>query len=216
MGRHAGRVIGMGEYANVRATGERVKLGTCEDLYGLRFGDRDQVYGYEPWSAELLSVVRFRFPWPDEDGASPGMTDAWNRGLTLWGFEQPADVEHGSVQWSARNGYLMSLPCPEGSGEQPARVARNGYGGPASLVGQALRGGRLVGIVRCNACERQYRLEDGFEDAAAACIRSMADDEIGTADRNGTEGNRAIGERLHLIADRLLAGYSATMPAAVR
>jgi hypothetical protein len=88
-------------------------------------------------------------------------------------------------------------------------VHRNGYGGPASLVGQAVRGGRLVGIVRCNGCERVYRLEDGLEDAAAVCIRAMGDEQIRTADERGTEGNREIGERLHVVADRLLAGYAA-------
>ena len=206
----------MGEYGYVRGTGERVKLGTCEELYGLRFDQREGVYGYEPWSAELLAVVRFRFPWPDEDGASPGMTEQWNRGLTLWGFDQPADVDHGSVQWSARNGYLMSLPCPEGAGDQPAHVHRNGYGGPASLVGQAVRGGRLVGIARCNGCETRYRLEDGHEQAAAVCIRAAADEEIRTAEQHGTEGNRGIGERLHVVADRLLAGYAAELGEGVR
>ncbi len=201
----------MGEYANVTGTGERVKIGTCEDLYGLRFDQRDRVYDYEPWTPELLAVVRFRFPWPDEDGAGPGMTEAWDRRLKLWGFSQPADLEHGLVQWSACNGYLMSLPCPEGSADQPAFVHRNGYGGPASLVGQAVRGGRLVGIARCNGCGVRYRLEDGHEQAMAVCIRAQVDEQLEIADRNGTTGNREIGERLHLVADRLLAGYSAVV-----
>jgi hypothetical protein len=119
------------------------------------------------------------------------------------------------VQFTASNGYLVSLPCPEsqaivtmGSNHMPATIHRNGYGGPASLVGQAWRNGRLVGIARCNGCHHMYRLEEGFEEAAAVSIRAAADREIRTADCCATEGNRMIGMQLHETADRLLAGYA--------
>src|SRR5262249_4560174 len=140
-----------------------------------------------------LAVVRFRFPWPDEDAISPGAFKDAFRGFTLWGFEQP-ELEHGTVQFTAQNGYLVSLPCPEGpdpgAAERGYVVHRNGYGGPAQLVGQAWRSGRLVGIGRCGGCRRAYRLEDGYELAAAVSIRAQADEQVRTADLNGTEGNR--------------------------
>ena len=54
-----------------------------------------------------------------------------------------AEVEHYSVQFSAHNGYLLSLPCPE-AGEMfvtdsdgvktPLTVHKNGYGGAVHLV----------------------------------------------------------------------------------
>lgn len=195
----------MGEYAT--CGGQRVKIGTCEDMYYLR-AEQTRAIGEYEFGPEVLAAVRFRFPWPDEDGTPPGGFDDPFRGLKLWGFELP-EIEHGLVQFSAQNGYLVSLPCPEGpTTDQPYTVGRNGYGGPASLTQQAWRGGRLVGIAQCNGCGHAFRLEDGAEDLAAVCIRSQADDQIRTADQNGTDGNREIGGRFHLIADRLLAGYA--------
>src|SRR5207253_1221263 len=100
------------------------------------------------------------------------------------------------TQFTARNGYLVSLPCPE-SGQKHAHgrilpngviVALNGYGGPASLIGQGWRGGRLVGIAHCNGCNYPYRLEDGYEEAAAVAIRARADEQYRTADNAKARG----------------------------
>jgi hypothetical protein len=195
----------MGEYGSVG--GHQVKLGTCEDFYYLRASQVAAVAGYS-FDAETLAAVRFRFPWPDEDSTPAGGFGDPFRGMRLWGVAVPAEVTHGLVQFSAANGYLWSVPCPEGP-EAPAGIGRNGYGGACSLIQQAWRGGRLVGIARCNGCEAVYRLEDGFELEAAAAIRSQADEQVRTADERGTEGNREIGRGFHVIADRLLAGYQA-------
>jgi hypothetical protein len=183
----------MGEFATVKATGERVKIGTCEDMLYLRWDQRQEV-SYEDG---FDGTERFRFPWPDEDGTEPGAFDDPDRGFPLFGFEQPADLEHGSAQFAStyRRGYLLSLPCPEGP-NAPEGIARNGYGGPCSLIQQAWRGGRLVGIARCNGCGAAYRLEDGYEEAAAVALRSEAD-----------RGRPSV----HVIADRLLAGYSQSL-----
>jgi hypothetical protein len=111
------------------------------------------------------------------------------------------------VQFTSTNGYLVSLPCPEGPSASvldPFVIHRNGYGGPAALVQQAWRGGRLVGIARCNGCHARYRLDDGYEQAAVVSIRAQADTQAGTND--AANGGSA---RLHEIADRLLAGYEA-------
>jgi hypothetical protein len=199
----------MGEYGSVG--GHQVKLGTCEDFYYLRADQVGAVADYpELRDPDVLAVIRFRFPWPDEDSTPAGGFGDPFRGLALWGVPVPDGVDHGTVQYSASNGYLVNLPCPEGPEVQPAHVHRNGYGGACSLIQQAWRGGRLVGIARCNGCERAYRLEDGNEEAAAVAIRAQGDDQIRTADDRRTEGNRAIGVRFHLIADRLLAGYRET------
>jgi hypothetical protein len=201
----------MGEYANY--LGERVKIGTCEDMLYLRWDQRSKVTDSETplFDEKVLASIRFRFPWPDEDLILPGGFDDPFRGLRL-DFEPPKDVEHSSVQFTAQNGYLLSLPCPESNpvilaNDSPIRIGKNGYGGSASLIQQAWRNGRLVSIAMCNGCRVPYRLENGYEEAAAVAIRSMADREILTADRMGTEGNRERGQRLHEIADRLLAGY---------
>lgn len=199
----------MGEYASYN--GSRVKIGTCEDLYYLRADQTGLLTDSDCdfTDSEILSVVRFRFPWPDEDGIDPGAFEDPFRSLRLWGVSVPAEVSHGTVQFSHPNGYLVNLPCPESAEPTPYVVHRNGYRGACSLQQQAYRGGQLVGIAHCNGCGAAYRLEDGYALEAIASIRSDADREIRTADDNGTEGNRSIGRRLHTIADRLAAGYRA-------
>ena len=64
----------MGEYALYN--GEQVKIGTCENLYYLRYEHRKQVQplpnNLNPNGDEQYEC-RFRFPWPDEDyTAAPG------------------------------------------------------------------------------------------------------------------------------------------------
>jgi hypothetical protein len=81
----------------------------------------------------------------------------------------------------------------------------------AELVEQAWRGGRLVGIAKCKGCGIMYRLEDGAEEAAALSIRADADAKIRNGRPDCTEGDRQAAARLHLIADRLLAGYALTL-----
>lgn len=192
----------MGEYANYN--GNRIKIGTCESMYYLRFDQRHMVTASETplFDPEVLAQIRFRFPFPAEDAIEPGDFEYTDRGVTLHGFEQPKEVEHGSVQFKADNGYLVSLPCPEGPDADP-RVGKNGYGGPCDLVEQGLRDGQLVGIVRCKGCRTLYRLCDGYEEAAAVAIRAMADRQARTND--AAYGGAA---RLHETADRLLAGYA--------
>jgi hypothetical protein len=194
----------MGEYAYYK--GDRVKIGTCEDMLYLRWDQRQLVTNSETplHDAEVLKAVRFRFPWPDEDQVEPGGFEAPFRGHALYGFEQPKGIDHGSVQFHADNGYQVSLPCPEGTISMPYTVHRNGYGGPAALIQQAWRGGRLVSVARCNGCHTAYRLEDGYEEAAAVAIRSEADGKYGQGRGEGAGG------WLHQVADRLMAGYMMT------
>ena len=106
----------MGEFAVYQ--GERVKIGTCEDMYYLRAADRFNVRGWDgDWGR-----VRFRFPWPDEDHIAPGgdFKDHM-RSLALPGLTAPPELvdEHHWVQFCASVGFNVSLPCPEsGTGVQ--------------------------------------------------------------------------------------------------
>jgi hypothetical protein len=204
----------MGEFAMY--AGSRVKLGTNENMFYLRWDQRANVEHSEIplFDKATLAEIRFRFPWPDEDEIEPGGFRDSDRGFALYDFQMP-DIDHGKTQFKADAGYLVMLPCPESGGERPYTIGRNGWPGPAKLVQQAWRGGRLVGIARCQGCGELFRLEEGFEEAAAVAIRSAADREIRTADLNAqrghpTEGDRLNGQRMHEIADRLLAGYTTT------
>lgn len=171
----------MGEYA--RYKGDEVKIGTCEDMYYLRADQRDLVDGPDADTMrESLGVVRFRFPFPDEDDIEPGHFPDAFRGVRVPGYVLPSELsgdEHHSIQFSAPMGYLVSLPCPEQfrkpddsmftevlvEGGGTLRVGRNGFsGGGATVVQQAFRGGVLVTLLHCGSCGAVHRL-DTIEDA---------------------------------------------------
>lgn len=178
----------MGEYAI--HNGQRVKIGTCENMYYLRADQMTDVHGEDArgnFGAEGLAVIRFRFPFPDEDGIEPGHFEDYGRGWKVpGGYMLPADLsgdEHRPLQFRHDLGYLVSIPCPEqfqspgfdamsgtltvdGADEPYSfRVGRNGFsGGGAKVVQQAFRGGRLVTILHCGSCGAIHRL-DTIEDA---------------------------------------------------
>jgi hypothetical protein len=210
----------MGEYATRKSDSENVKIGTCEDMYYLRFDQRWQVLA-EPGNVDPVNdaeALRFRFPWPDEDLIRPGDFEDYNKGVRIDGLPASADVEHYSVQFSAPNGYLVSLPCPESAEYVPAphgslsligvnrteaiRVHKNGYGGACKLVAQKFRPGiGLVPIMKCNACGAMWRIEDreGINCLVGA-LRAMA-----------AEAERRLGgaaKYYQTIADRVLAGIA--------
>lgn len=152
----------MGEYALYQ--GDRVKIGTCEEMLYLRAEQAREV------CAEAGNVdpvrdarqIRFRFPWPDEDGTAPGHYDDPFRRRRIDGVSAPEGVDHGSVQFRAeREGYVCSLPCPESGAELPdgVRIARNGFAGATFLCEQAIRGeeGLLCVILQC-ACGTKWNV----------------------------------------------------------
>ena len=138
----------MGEYAMYGDA--RVKIGTCEDMYYLRADQRYRVGPLEgnvnPTNARDLEVIRFRFPWPDEDHIEPGAFERYDRVLGLYGVEVPADLEHGRVQFVAHAGYNVMLPCPESAEAKASGLsfARNGHPGPVQFGQQGFRNGLWV------------------------------------------------------------------------
>ena len=87
----------MGEYAKYH--GERIKIGTCEDMYYLRANQRfwlteSDVDFSDP---KQLSSVRFRFPFPNEDDVPPGGDFhgcGFERGVMVEGCSPPYEVNH--------------------------------------------------------------------------------------------------------------------------
>jgi hypothetical protein len=193
----------VGEYAIYR--GERIKIGTCEDMYYLRAEQRDRVTG---WDGDWLTV-RFRFPWPDEDHVEPGGAfEDHERGLTLPGLVPPVELaaEHYRVQFLASVGYNVCLPCPE-SGERVTdgtggalTVHRNGFAGAVSLVQQRFWEGSLVGVLRCRGCGLAWRLETA-SDLTPVLEVVRAEAQLREQRSAGT------GDWYAQVADRLLAGY---------
>ena len=121
----------MGEYATIKASGERVKIGTCKSLYYLRFDQRELVEPEAGWP----DIYRYRFPFPDEDDA-PHRGHGGDRPLRARSnslrIEPPIHLEHHSVQFRCESiGYnvLPTLPrSPSRKRTEPARIRQSTSG----------------------------------------------------------------------------------------
>jgi hypothetical protein len=77
----------MGEYAYRVEDGEEVKIGTCENMYYIRYEDRFRVTKAEhslDCSSELN--LRWRLPFPDEDHIKIGEYWDYERSSPLFGY----------------------------------------------------------------------------------------------------------------------------------
>lgn len=203
----------MGEYAKRRADGAEIKIGTCESMYYLRADQVDQVDplagSCDPARERIQNVIRFRFPFPWEDGIPPGGFDSHEPPSVFVNVPTADRAAHGTVQFSAgsdRRGWLLTaLPCPVGGQLPPGVVVhRNGWPGDVELAFQGWRVGPdgrrdLRTIVRCRVCGSMWSLPREDAEAAAVSLRERAD----KLDLEGREG----APDLHVIADRILAGY---------
>lgn len=212
----------MGEYARIKTTGEEIKIGTCEDMYYLRFDQRhlvSKLSGNVDPNSDDVYALRFRFPWPDEDNCEPGgdfHNNAFERAFPIPGATMPDGVDHYSVQFVASAGYVTSLPCPEGpQALKNLTIHRNGFSGAVKLVQQKLlKDGRLVPVCMCGGCGARYRVEDPADiEALAVAFRAEADRRYQAGQHNGT--SEADAAPYHKIADRILEGaqLGATVPA---
>lgn len=185
----------MGEYAMY--AGQRIKIGTCEDMYYLRWDQRHIISPEEgqvdPTNPSHLASIRFRFPWPDEDGRAPGDFENYGRAVAVDGLKVPAEVEHHQVQFRAEPGYLLSLPCPEGPQKSPAPVIhKNGWRGDVLLVQQALRAEKLVSIFQCGGCNAKFRIEDVSQ------LTEMLEALRERAKKEGAEWYKRIADRIEI------------------
>ena len=196
----------MGEYAKRKSDGEEIRIGTCEDMYYLR---HDQAGMVSPLSNSLdpvaeAGVLRFRFPWPEEDGNAPGEFEGAFKGQVIEGMAPPLDVNHYGVQFSSHHGLIVNLPCPFG-GKWPEGLnyMRNGFQGAVLLVAQRKIEDHLWAVCRCGGCGSMWRLCAMEGEALAVRLRAMADNlpSVCYTER----------ERLQVVADRVLAGYGLTI-----
>lgn len=207
----------MGEYA--KYGGEEIKIGTCENMYYLRADQACMVQAL-PGNVDPVKDagegIRFRFPWPDEDGQAPGSFERYERSVTIYGVPLPEDFDHDTVQFTSGNGFLTSLPCPLSKAGQEAaekagiKIHKNGYAGDFQITQQRLFEGNLVVIGRCGGCGAKFRLPTMAEAAKVVevCL-AEADKRI-----NGVESQKdPVQARWWMaIAERILAGYKGKHP----
>lgn len=196
----------MGEYAYY--AGQRIKIGTCENMYYLRADQVPLITGYDFTSRP--DSIRFRFPFPGEDNIRPGQFDEHNKGIAVSGITPPEELEHGTIQFTRNyphaGGLLVSLPCPLGEEGKEASytVHKNGYSGDVVIVQQKVFDGKLILICDCGMCGARYRNET-LEDAQPVidALRERAH-----RDRTRFKALPADGRTWDIIADRILAGYT--------
>jgi len=212
----------MGEYA-YRTDGQHVKIGTCEDMWYLRFDQLDQIAradknSLDPRDPEIWEVLRFRFPFPNEDCIQAGEFDDSDHGVTVPDLDIPAGVDHHRVQFisnpigGSRGGYNVMLPCPSSTRAEVlaeaagVQMRRNGGLAGVTIVQQAVRGGVLVLVARCAACGATYRYPD--RETVQPVLNQI--DKIATAYATSTfppERDEQRATWWRSIADRIRAGY---------
>lgn len=195
----------MGEYAMYQD--REVKIGTCEDMYYLRFDQRHKVV---PLAGNVDPVrdaesLRFRFPFPDEDDREPGKFEDFGRAVSV-NCTLPCmrdNVAHYKVQFrSDEHGLNVCLPCPDGADAMPGiTIHRNGYSGNVRIVQQRLVGDKLVLICQCGSCGAAFRLPTLDEaQPVIDALRAKAE----RADEKPVSGFH------YAMSHRIMAGYVAS------
>jgi len=152
----------MGEYAVYN--GERIKIGTCESMYYIRYEDRNKVKP-EPHSLNPNNQLDlfWRLPWMDEDQLGPGGYEYPCPGLRLIGFEDPGTLDNpGNFQLKHENGLLLNVACyhgqqlPEGSKDiKPHWNGKDPYVFELIYVKNTKEG--VLPIVHCKYCSQMWR-----------------------------------------------------------
>lgn len=159
----------MGEFATRTSDGKRVKIGTCEMMYYLRYDDRDMVQ-HEEGNVDAARAVNlfWRLPFPDEDNDPIGQYRVYNRGLLLPGFE-PAETSEdtGIMQATHEAGLLINIKCYHGIKlpESSSEVQFHFNGKDPDAFELAFIKNTAVGIrytVRCKWCDRMWSYD--FQD----------------------------------------------------
>lgn len=167
----------MGEYAKRKSDGVEIKIGTCEDMYYLRYEDRGKVSkipnSLDPSDCDGL---RFRLPFPDEDNILPGQYEDYNRGLRLYQSvnagtasawhqdftDESTMSDPGIIQLKHEtSGLLLNVPCYHGHKlpevTAPIQAFWNGKGHSLELSSIKAHRGDVLPVVGCRHCGGKWR-----------------------------------------------------------
>jgi hypothetical protein len=115
----------MGEFAERISDQSEMKIGTCEEMFYLRFEDRAKVAalrgGVDVNNPEHAGTLLFRLPFRDEDGVLPGDYKELFRRLRLYNahseeYKIPGLVDGPGVMQVHHqpSGLLLNVPCYHG------------------------------------------------------------------------------------------------------
>ncbi len=170
----------MGEYATRISDGERIKIGTCEEMLYLRYEDRAKVRKV-PGSLDAATTLGlfWRLPFPDEDGILPGDYRTHGRGERLYkllpkdtqGWQgsvdfAPADLAEnpGIMQMYNESGVLLNVKCYHGirlpDCGPDVQAHWNGISWFLELASLKNRkDGKVVPVVHCRFCRSAWSFE---------------------------------------------------------
>ena len=163
----------MGEYAIRNSDDQEVKIGTCEDMYYLRYEDRAKVRklanSLDP--ARELNL-RFRLPFPDEDSVRIGEYEIYDRGERLYTKDDTyaqdlriPDDDPGVIQLHHESGVLVNIPChhgvklPDVTGEDDVKVFWNGKSWALELSSLKNTEDGIKPVIRCRFCKHAWRAD---------------------------------------------------------
>jgi hypothetical protein len=152
----------MGEYAIRNSDEQKIKIGTCENMYYIRYEDRLKVAklaGNLDCSKEL--GLFWRLPFPDEDHKQPGDYEEFDRSYPLKGFEPNVSGSNpGTLQMRHESGLMINVNCYHGSKlpESNADIQPfwNGKAWHFSLYQVTNTEDDIKGAIRCNACGKTW------------------------------------------------------------
>ena len=153
----------MGEYAIRKSDGQKIKIGTCEEMYYLRYSDRDKVNALsgnvDPMDEKEVQELRWRLPFPDEDGIKPGEYRDYDRAVPLHGFNPGNADDPGMFRARSKYGLFVDLPCHHGEAlpEIPGVSAFwNGKSCAYELRFLKFIDGEPWGVYGCIECGKQW------------------------------------------------------------
>ena len=166
----------MGEHAMRTSDGQRVKIGTCELMYYLRYEDRNKVE-----TPAQYDNCFWRLPFPDEDDVQIGEYQPFYRGLRLFKtelnhrqeevyveFKDPSTADDSGVLQirHPEAGLLVSVRCYHGNKlPESTKEVRFGWNGKAQHLELAfvknhkveLEPEVVLPVVRCRFCRHMWR-----------------------------------------------------------
>jgi hypothetical protein len=156
----------MGEYAIRKSDGQEIKIGTCENMYYLRYSDRNKVRpknenNLDPNDDKVVSELRFRLPYPDEDKILPGNYEPFREDNVLLYNYAPGNTNAGTLQLHTKYGMMLNVPCyhgeklPENTGD--IKPFWNGKGPGYALKWLKFIDGVPFGVYGCIECREEWR-----------------------------------------------------------
>lgn len=159
----------MGEYAIRKSDNRRIKIGTCENMYYVRYEDRNKLIPEEEsLDCAKTDGLKWRLPFPDEDTSKIGNYGPM-RTLPLsknFKINADPDLTTGTMRIESELGIRLNITCYHGL-KLPCNtqevtfsfdhlISREPF---FDLCAVKNTGNRLYPVVRCNGCGEQWQCD---------------------------------------------------------